>query len=406
MTRFALLVLGAALLMTVDAAAKGPLAPRTVFGLVSQNRQTTVAELNALTLKPVSKSVLLGASARYLGRSPGGGGRGAFVTGTRGDRMVFVDLDKMKREGAVALPCAITDAITWETADRLVTTCGGSASSVLVVNPVTRKLRSRTPLRGSLVEMQATGGVLVGLLTPLDGIGPARLVVASSSGRVRTVALPGVEAGTEVLDKETYHVRSERPGLAVDRNGRRAAVVPASGPVVEIDLARLDVVAHALLARTPAAVSKQVDGTVRNAVWTWSNTIAVSGADGVPGGTDAWHAVPASVIDVDRWTSRTLDVAATVTTNGWSLLAWGSTWDGLTQTVTGHGLTGYTPDGNRRFHLFESEPVYVSAFVGSYAYVSSENSTRFKIVDVETGKVIGDVRMAKPTRLAAARPIY
>jgi hypothetical protein len=405
MTRYALLLLAAVLLTTAQAAAKGPTAPRTVYGIASHDRQTSFVELDARTLRPVSRPVVLGTPARYLGRSPGAGARAAFAVGESGARIVFVDVAKMKREGAVTLPCAVSGAITWDVANRLVTTCGSGASSVLVVEPVTRKLRSRTPLRGTLTEVRAANGVLAGLLAPLDGIGPARLAVADSSARVRTIALAGVSAGMQVVDPQHSRFRTESPALALSRSGDRAVVVPAVGSVVEIDLARLDTVAHAVTpAPTLARASKELEGSVRHAVWTWSGTVAVSGWDGIPGETHATRAAGVTLIDVTRWTSRQIGVGSNVASNGWSVLGWSSIWETSTQRAVGNGLTGYSADGAERFHLFGDEAVSVATVAGTYAYLASPDLKRYRIVDTESGKVIGNVQTARPTTLFATRP--
>jgi hypothetical protein len=79
--KLGLVVLAALLLTTPHAAAKGPVAPKTVFGIVWQSRQTSVAKLDALTLRPVSPAAPLGKAGHYLGRSPGNGVRAAFSIG-------------------------------------------------------------------------------------------------------------------------------------------------------------------------------------------------------------------------------------------------------------------------------------------------------------------------------------
>lgn len=403
MARLALPVLAALVLAAVPAAAKEPLAPRTVFGITWQGRQTSFAQLDALTLRPAGKAVALGQSARYLGRSPGRGMRAAFATGEAGNHIVFVDLAKMKREGQVSLPCSIAGAIAWDVANRLLAACTDSAASVLVVDPVKRNVRSRTALRGTLVDAKAAGGMLVALLAPLDGIGRARLAVAPATGRVRTVALPGIEAGSRILDNETYRVRGEYPALALSLGGERAVVVPAAGAVVEVDLARLGTVAHALSSPTLARSNKQFEGSVRHAVWTYSGTIAVSGWDGVPGQQHASRAAGITLIDVREWTSRSLGAGSNVATNGWSLLGWSSIWDPAAQRTVGSGLTGYSAAGARRFHLFGEDAVSVSAIAGRYAYLASADFRRFRIVDTETGAMLGDVSTAKPTTLVPAQ---
>ena len=60
MRQVATIVVALAVLAAPQASAKEPLTPKTVFGLSWNNRQTSFAELDALTLRPVSKSVPLG----------------------------------------------------------------------------------------------------------------------------------------------------------------------------------------------------------------------------------------------------------------------------------------------------------------------------------------------------------
>jgi hypothetical protein len=401
--RLAAATLAVFVLTATQAAAKQPLAPRTVFGITWNLRDTSFVELNALTLKPVSRSVPLGIDGAYLGRSPGRGMRAAIATGRSGDRVVFVDLARMKREGSVDLPCRIGGPVVWDDASRLLFACGGAASSILVVNPVTQKLRARKVLPGSLISVRSAGGMLAALLAPLSGIGPARLAVADDLGNVHVVALPGIRAGTEVLDPQTSRFRTESPALALDPSGRRAVVIPSAGPLVEVDLARLDVRSHALGVLTPAVARKEVEGTTRQAVWTWWDTIAVGGADAAFGRPEFWRPVGVTLIDAKTWTSTSLDTAApSISSNGMSVFSWGATWDGDTRRSIGIGLTAYDGDGKKLFHLFGDEPVSLAAIAGSYAYVSPD-LVHFRIVDTQAGEVLHTVRTARPTSLAPVR---
>jgi hypothetical protein len=403
-------VIAATLLTATHAAAKGPTAPRTVFGIVWQGRDTSLAELDALTLRPVSKAARLGTAAQYLGRSPGKGMRAAFAVGEQGTAIRFVDLRAMKPERVVYLGCGVSEAALWETADRLVTTCGGAAASVLVVDPVRKRVVKRTALTGSLEQTYVANGRLVGLLAPLDGIGAARLVVVDGAARTRTVLLPGVRAGTEQPDQATSRIRIEIPGVALDPNGARAAIVPSRGAVAVVDLTTLGVTSHAVNGRKLAAVRKEVEGTTRSAVWTMAGTIAVSGTDWIADG-QAHHGVAAglTLIDTDTWQSRMLDDrAADVSYTGPEgvLLAHGVLWDSSTQTESGCGLTGYAADGTRRFHAFGEEPIWIAALAGTYAYVGSEDLRTHRIVDTTTGKVLASVRTSKPTTIAPTRTVF
>ncbi len=408
MRQVATLIVTAAVLAVPQAAAKEPLAPKTVFGVSWNNLQTSFAELDALTLQPVSKTVPLGKAGRYLGRSPGGGLRAAFAVGESGDSIRFVDLSTMTPEKRVQLPCSISRPVLWETANRLVVTCGGSASNILVVDPVKQRLVSRKALPGELGDVQAASGWLVGVLAPLGDIGPARFVDVDWTGYTRIVNLPGVEAGTKVLDQNTYHVRIERPAVAIEPTGRRAAVVPANGPLTIVDVSSLAVTKQPL--RSLAVARKNIEGNQRTAIWTAANTIAVGGWNWTAGGQPD-HSVPAgvTVIDATTWTTRTIDrAAAAVSYTGFGgvLLTWGSVWDSAAQKSVGSGLSGYASDGTQRFHLFGTDPVGVAAVAGTYAYIAADSSTNFQIVDTTTGKLIGTAQTAQPTTLAATRPNF
>ena len=290
-------VLAALLLTATHAAAKGPIAPKTVFGVLWDGRETSLAELDALTLRPVSKKVQLGSSAHYLGRSPGKGMRAAFAVGEQGTAIRFVDLRAMKAERRVDLGCGLAGTVVWDTADRLVATCGGAAASVLVIDPVRQRLVKRTALKGSLEPTVAANGSLVGLLAPLDGIGPARLAVVDGAGRARVVSLPEIRAGTQQVDPASSRFRIEIPGLALDPNGRRAAIVPSRGALAVVDLATLSVSSHTVSSRTLAAARKELEGSSRTAVWTMASTIAVTGTDWIADGQSD-HGVP--LLDLPR----------------------------------------------------------------------------------------------------------
>jgi hypothetical protein len=403
-------VLAAVLVTATHAAAKGPTAPRTVFGIVWQGRETSLAELNALTLRPVSKAAKLGTSAQYLGRSPGKGMRAAFAIGEQGTAIRFVDLRAMKPERRVDLTCGVGGAVLWETANRLVTTCGGPAASVLIVDPVRQRLVKRIALKGSLVQTVASNGWLVGLLAPLDGIGTARMVVIDAIGRTRTVSLSEVRAGTQVTDPEHSRIRIELPGVALDPSGEYAAIVPPHGAVAVVTLATLGVTSHALHERTLAAVRKNVEGSARSAVWTMAGTIAVAGTDWIADGQPD-HAVPAglTLIDTETWQSRKLDDRTgdvSYTGPGGTVLAFGAFWNSATQTSTGSGLTGFDAGGTRRFHTFGDEPIWIEALAGTYAYIGSDDFRQHRIVDTTSGKVLATVRTTKPTTITPTQTSF
>jgi hypothetical protein len=408
MKQVATLIVAVAVLAVPQAAAKEPVAPKTVFGIVWQDRQTSLVELDALTLRPVSKAAKLGTAAWYLGRSVGTGLRAAFTVGENATAIRFVNLASMKPERRVVLPCSIVGPILWDTADRLVTTCGGVMARVVVVDPVRQRLVSFKQLKGNLLGVRAGNGVLVGVLAPSDTIGAARLLRVDATGYARTVALPGVRAGMEVVAQDSPSIRIQTPAVAINPAGRKVAVVPASGAITVVDLATLSVDSHAV--RALSSVRKQIAGAERHAVWTWANTIAVSGTDWVDDGTPH-HATPAglTVVDTNAWTSRLVDrdtVSVASTGMGGRLLSSTSIWDAAKQKTVGNGLSVYEVDGTQRYHLFDGEAVSVEAVAGSYAYLADTTFTHFRIVNTMSGKAIGNVRTAKVTFLASTRPNF
>jgi hypothetical protein len=404
MRLFALIV-AALVLATAQAAAKEPLAPKIVFGVVWNQRNTSFAKLDARTLKPVSKVVPLGVAASYLGRSPGRGGRAAFAVGEEETAIAFVDLAKMKREGRVALPCGIRGPIVWQSARRLVATCASSASSVLVVDPVARKVVARRPLSGEIVTSARGAGRLVALTAPLGSIGDARLVVVDGAGRARTVALPGVRAGTEVLDQNNSRFREEIPAIAVDSGTIHAAVVPASGPVTVVDLQTLAIAKHTLAARSLSAAAKNVEGTVRTALWTGGGMIAVAGTNANGDAPDHWTPAGLTLIDSRTWTTKLVDpraVSVAAFDFGTGILSSATVWDGQAHRSVGDGLRAYGGDGSLRFHLFAGEPVDGFAIVGSYVYVPSSDFRRYRIVDTRSGRVVASPRSSRAVTIASA----
>ncbi len=62
-------------------------------------------------------------------------------------------------------------------------------------------------------------------------------------------------------------------------------------------------------------------------------------------------------------------------------------------------LGGYRLDGTKRFTALQGTDTGYVQTAGRWAYVGSGNSTRFAVVDVRSGRVVGSVRTAKPTTI-------
>jgi hypothetical protein len=213
-------------------------------------------------------------------------------------------------------------SLTWLRPDRLLTVVQSpGGSEVVVVDPAARRVLRRAGLLSWPSAAARTRDGLVLLLESFGEIAPARLAVVDLEGEVRIATVEGVLAGTIVdEDSAERRTRTVRPGLAADPDQGRAFLVPASGPVAEVDLATLAVSYHELdrpspLRRlldwlVPGAQAKGiVEGPERNARWLRDGTIAVSGIDWslrVENGQTAAVGHPAGLrlIDTRSWTTR------------------------------------------------------------------------------------------------------
>jgi hypothetical protein len=252
---------------------------------------------------------------------------------------------------------------------------------------------------------------------PGRSLGSSRLVVVTPNGRVRSARLAEIRSGSEVSggsDPGRFLVRAWNPGLAVDPEGARAFVVQAGAPVVEVDLRSLQVRYHglsepiSLLGRLrdwlePPAQAKAQEGPNRQALWLGRGLLAVTGTDTHAsvdaGGRQQQWDTPAGLklIDTRRWSIRTLDPhASSATVAAGTLLAFGIRWDSRSQMLTGSGLTGYSLDGERRFHLYDDDPVSLVQPLGARILVGGTAGSRiFKsgaLLDPRTGRELGRVR--------------
>jgi hypothetical protein len=334
------------------------------------------------------------------------GGPGAETPGIR-----FVNARGMRVLGDVPLSpyrgCATS--LTWLRNDRLLVVVSidtANASELRVVNPLTRRVLRRSRLPGWPAAVGRTSEELVLLLSSPGEFAPARLAVVDAEGAMRMRAVERVLAGT--IEDETsaeYRARTIQPGLAIDPDGRRAFVVPASGLVAEVDLVTLAVSYHeldrpSLLGRflrwlTPAAQAKLMEGPVREARWLGDGMLAVSGMDySVDAGSDQGRlvATPAGVrlIDTRSWTSRLLESEA----SGFAVapglvVAQGGRWDGELDRGFGPGLHAFGLDGRERWQLHAGEYRWmdVAGSVG-YAYI---DGGRAEVVDLESGNVVARV---------------
>ena len=388
-------------------------APRgTVLGVVWQaDDSTLLRRFSPTSLAPSSQAVKLGHNGGAWSFSPDESL--VALAGAAPLEIRIVDIGRMRLDKVLPLPRdfarppeepAVT-SLAWPTERRILALVewGAWSHALVVIDPFERRIVSREAIEGTLVALARTHEGLALLLAPIGRIGPSRLLLVDSAGEQRSIALADVPAGLETIDPQRSVQRLAIPALAVDPAGARALVVPAAGPVAEVDLASGRVGYHevhesvSLLGRLrnwlePAAEAKTAEGPERQAVWVGEHLVAVSGQDTHQTAKGDEQTTPAglALIDVRRWTKRILDEhASQFSFSAGTLLAYGTTWTDATHE-RGMGLTGYGLDGHERFHLFENEPIYFLETAGPYAYVWRGAQSPVA-VDLRSGKVSGEL---------------
>jgi hypothetical protein len=333
------------------------------------------------TLRPVGPAVLNvgGAPANLASVSPSGAV--AAIGGGADGRLRFVRLGTLRQEGLLWLGEGSVFKGVWAAPRRLVLLLGGARPEVVVVDPKARKVLRREQLAGTAMGAIAADGRVLTLLARRDGIGPVQLAVIGGAGSVRMVAIPGITAGVTAPATPSGVARFASPGLAAQ--GSRAVVLGRES-LVEVNLESLAVREQRLDTRTTTRALKFIEGWGRSAVWLQGSTIAYSGwaAEAEKRAT-----LGVRLADVDTGATRVLDAKASSMQRA-----------GSTLLVHGSGpLRGYGLDGTLRYELLGGTDTGYVQVAGGYAYVGGGNSTRFGVVDVQTGRVVGLVQTAKPT---------
>ncbi len=399
-------------------------APRgTVVGVVWQEDESVLLRrFDRTSLAPASQPLELGHNGGAWSFSPDeskvavGGGAPLEVR--------IVDVHRMRFEGVVPLPSDFVGPpgepavvfLAWPTDRRILALIewGAWRHALVVVDPVEGRIVSRTTIEGTLVGQARTPDGLALLLAPPDRIGPSRLLMIDGAGTQRSIALAEIPAGFETIDPQRADQRFELPAVAVDPTGVRALVIPAAGPVAEIDLATGQVAYRevrepvSLLGRLqnwlePAAEAKVAEGPTMQAAWVGKHLVAVSGQDAhrLAGGHEQTTPAGLALIDIRHWTKRTLDEhPSQFSFSAGTLLAYGTTSNSATQKTRGMGLTAYGLDGKRLFHLFADEPIYYLETAGSYAYVWRDGASPVA-VDLRSGRVTRELARYRGNDLPA-----
>jgi hypothetical protein len=379
-----------------------------VVGIVWQEGEGVLRRFDRTSLTPASQPVELGHNGGAWSFSPAESK--VAVAGGAPLEVRIVDVRRMRLEDVIALPRSFARppeepavaVLAWPTARRILALVewGAWGHALVVVDPVERRIVSRETIEGTLVGQARTDDGLALLLAPPARIGPSRLLMIDGAGEQRSIALAEVPAGFETIDPQRAVQRLELPAVAVDPTGARALVIPAAGPLAEIDLATGQVAYRnvrepvSLLGRLrnwlePTAEAKAAEGPTRQAAWVGADLVAVSGQDAhrLAGGHEQTTPAGLALIDVRHWTKRTLDEhASQFSFSAGTLLAYGTTSNSATQETRGMGLTAYGLDGKRRFHLFADEPIYYLETAGSYAYVWRDGASPVA-VDIRSGSV-------------------
>jgi len=294
--------------------------------------------------------------------------------------------------------------VTWIRPRRLLAAVQSvDGPRAVVVDPVERRVVRSSRLSGSPWLSGRTRDELVLLLRTSGPLAPARLAIVGADGEVREVVVERVLAGTVVPDQQGSRASTNRPGLAVDPDGRRAYLVPADGPAAEIDLATLAVRYHeldrpSLLGRflrwlVPQAQAKILEGPVREARWLGNGTIAVSGVDysaaRTASGAESMSAAPAglTLLDTRSWTRRTLDREASGLALGPGVVvAQGGRWETGRDRGFGPGLRAFDLEGRERWRLHPGEYLWMDpAGPLGYAFVGDGV---VEVVELGTGAVL------------------
>src|SRR6187200_2951149 len=275
-------------------------APRgAVLGIVWQEDDSTLLRrFSRTSLAPSSQAVKLGHNGGAWSFSPDESL--VALAGAAPLEIRIVDVARMHLDKVLSLPRdfarppeepAVT-SLAWPTERRILALVewGAWRHALVVIDPFERRIVSREAIEGTLLALARTQEGLALLLAPIGRIGPARLLLVDSAGDQRSMALADVPAGLETIDPQRSVQRLAIPALAVDPAGGRVLVVPAAGPVAEVDLASGRVGYHdvhepvSLLGRLrnwlePAAEAKTAEGPERQAVWVGDHLVAVSGQD-------------------------------------------------------------------------------------------------------------------------------
>ena len=374
MGRARLLVACAVLAVVVAGSGSGGSAaeqPAPAYGVVASmsGGAQTLVRVDPATLKPLRGGLAVPEGLAFGARSPDG--RSAVFFDFRRARLHVVDLEALENRTQIVLAPAgwRARAAAWLTADRVAVVLQKMRGSyaqivdrreVVLVDPLAGRVVARRELPGATaVTSSAAGGDKLVLLL---GRGDAR------TRRVRIVAIDSAGAVREVATDLGPPPGLRLPALAVEPGGKRAFVVAAGAPVVEVDLETMAATPHPLTGG--GALTAKAPLASRQAVALADGTLVVAGHNGRrERGVEVSQPAGLAVIDTDAWRLRLVDPEASgVSVSGETLLAYSFRIDRAVrrgrpiQKVTGIGLRAYGSDGRRLWRRYGTQPLTATAF--------------------------------------------
>jgi hypothetical protein len=383
-----------------------------LVGVVStDNMAIELARLDPRTLRPLPGGRLkLEGTWPMMAVAPD---RSMAVLGSEVGDLTVVDLVHLRQLGTVrtGVPGGAAFGWSWVGPSRLllIGTFHETATEVLAVDVSARRVVRQQHFAGVVQGYARLPHGLALLVTPANEIGRARLVVSDANAGLRTVALAGINAGFRQLDDtDGSGPRMEQavPGIAADPAGRRVYVVQGGGPVVEVELASLEVTQHRLgrsasplqrLARwwAPPAEAKIISGPSRSALWLGEGQLAVTGYDGSAKGHHMEIPSGLELVDTANWTVRQVDRhSSSAMLAAGRLLAFGTAFGtGQDDGNQGYGLTLYGPGDRRPVHRFGAKQVSWIQVNGGLAYIQLMDANvsdveGYAVVDLRSGRVL------------------
>lgn len=179
--------------------------------------------------------------------------RKLLAVGTSSGRVLLLDPGRLRRAGSISIRRGndvVVAADSWPRPDRLLVVYGLFSisntwgESLAVVDPTSRKVLSRTRLRGFVehAEKQEDGSLV--LLVSRNG-SPPRIVAVSPHGRIRSIQLPAaVRLPGQHVGSRFFAARAW-PAVTTDGKGH-AFIVQEGSPLLEVNVAKRRVREHAV----------------------------------------------------------------------------------------------------------------------------------------------------------------